>query len=737
MEGLVKLKFKLSLIVLIILAVVVAGISFVLLYQASSMQKSTAIESAARLAGQQASKIHEHMEGYLRMAETMADIMADFEQVESELRRTRFDQTMTAVLDAELDLVGIFVVWKRDGLDGIDTPHIGEQSASDNGQYAPWLSRASGRIERKSYNNITVCNELIMSGAGRHVIVQEPFLQVVNGSPILVVNIMVPVLNKQNNELVAVMGVNIALDVLQPMISKTIDSSIEISAMAIYTDKGTIVASYLLDQIGKPLASGGAVLYGKDLGEVTRAIEAGEEKRLSEYAPSLGTNLQLVLSPISFADSGVFWSVMIGVADSIVLSGVHALTIFTIIAALVSVLIGAVIVFVICTRFTKPIVTVADTLRDISEGEGDLTKAITVKSNDEIGELGTYFNATLEKIRNLIIIIKQEAVALLGIGNELSSNMNETAAAVNQIAANIQSITGRVMNQSASVRETGATMEQMSGNITKLNGDIEQQTANISQSSTAIEEMLANIQSVTQTLVKNLENVKRLAEASEVGRGGLQEMSTDIQEIARESAGLLEINAVMENIASQTNLLSMNAAIEAAHAGEAGKGFAVVADEIRKLAESSSEQSKTISTVLKKITDSIGKITASTAAVLNKFEAIDTGVKTVATQEENVRAAMEEQGAGSRQILEAIGALHDITQRVKSGSLEMLDGSREVITESQNLEKVTQEITGGMNEMATGADQINLAVNHVNTLSGTNKDNIDILVREVSRFKVE
>jgi methyl-accepting chemotaxis protein len=266
---------------------------------------------------------------------------------------------------------------------------------------------------------------------------------------------------------------------------------------------------------------------------------------------------------------------------------------------------------------------------------------------------------------------------------------------------------------------------------------VDKQTSSVSKSSSAIEEMIANIQSVTATLAKNADNVKGLIEASDVGRSGLQEVSTDIQEIARESEGLLEINAVMENISSQTNLLSMNAAIEAAHAGEAGKGFAVVADEIRKLAENSGEQSKTISTVLKKIKDAIDKITRSTDEVLNKFEAIDSGVKTVSEQAENIRNAMEEQSVGSQQILEVIGQLNEITQQVKSGSDEMLEGSKEVIQEGKNLELVTEEITNGMNEMATGADQINIAVNRVNEISGQNKDNIDVLVKEVSRFKVE
>jgi len=385
----------------------------------------------------------------------------------------------------------------------------------------------------------------------------------------------------------------------------------------------------------------------------------------------------------------------------------------------------------------KPVIMVAETLKDIAQGEGDLTRTVNIHSKDEVGDLAKYFNQTLEKIKRLVIIIKDEARKLSDIGSDLSSNMTQTAAAVNEITANIQSIKQRVINQSASVTETNATMEQVTVNISKLNGNVEKQSQNVSQASAAIEEMVANIASVTETLVKNGDNVKTLQEASEVGHSGLQDVATDIQEIARESEGLLEINSVMENIASQTNLLSMNAAIEAAHAGEAGKGFAVVADEIRKLAESSSEQSKTIGTVLKKIKESIDKITRSTTNVLNKFDAIDSNVTTVSEQEGIIRNAMEEQGQGSKQILDGIENVTEITRNVKAGSDEMLTGAQEVIKESKNLEKVTQEITSGMNEMASGADQINTAVNHVNEISSKNREGIDSLMKEVARFKVE
>jgi methyl-accepting chemotaxis protein len=407
-----------------------------------------------------------------------------------------------------------------------------------------------------------------------------------------------------------------------------------------------------------------------------------------------------------------------------------------IIALLIAAIVVSILLAVIITsNITKPIEKTAKVLKIVAEG--DMTQNIDVDTKDEIGDLVNGLNLTVDKIKSMIRIIKNQAVTLDAVGADLSSNMNETAASVNQITANIQSIKSRVINQSSSVTETNATMEQVIVNINKLNGHVEDQANTISKRSAFIQAMVTNINSVNDTLLKNMENVQTLKEASEVSRHGLHEVAEDIQEIARESEGLLEINSVMENIASQTNLLSMNAAIEAAHAGEAGKGFAVVAAEIRKLAESSSAQSKTIGNVLKKIKGSIDKITKSTENVLNKFESIDSGIKTVAEQAENIRQAMDEQGEGSKQLLQGTSNLNEITKQVRNGSEEMLVGSKEVLTESQNLERVTQEITGGMNEMASGAEQMNIAVRHVDELSGKNRESIEALLHEVSRFKVE
>jgi hemerythrin-like metal-binding protein len=367
---------------------------------------------------------------------------------------------------------------------------------------------------------------------------------------------------------------------------------------------------------------------------------------------------------------------------------------------------------------------------------GDLSRSAPPGASGELGAIIRSFNAVTDSLRRLVITIETEGESLDDVGFDLSSHMGETAATVAEIGRATESIRERAGLQIASTRGTNAAMEQITANITALNEQVEIQSGSVARSSQAIEKMLANITSVAKICQANAENVSRLAEASGVGRAGLGEVAQDIQGIARESEGLLEINGVIQSIASQTNLLSMNAAIEAAHAGEAGKGFAVVAGEIRKLAENSAEQSKTIKTVLKKITDSISLIQKAAEGVLDKFGAIDSGVKSVLDQEERIRGSMEEQSAGSRQILEDLGQLNEITRRVKTGAGEMQEESRGVIREGKNLEAAAADISRGVTEIASGIVRVNSSVEHLREIGGQNGSNIEALGNAVSQFAI-
>ncbi|MDR0525788.1 MAG: methyl-accepting chemotaxis protein [Spirochaetaceae bacterium] len=712
-----KLKFRLSLIVTGMTFIFISTVAAILLLASRTLQTGVAFENMTNLSHGMAEEVRVYFEVSLNTVHTLANVYNGYEEFMEENRLPIINRSMQSAIESLPKYISIYSVWR---------PGILDETG-----YSRIYSRKTGSIQSGNYaeaepEEYALCQEAFSRNMNEEFI-SEPYSMVYQGKTIWVVRMFSPI--TVGSQVVGVVGAEVDITAIQTFVSRL--KPYGAGSASLFSSGGIVTAASDPAEIGKAFRE---ITAGFD----PQKAQIVEDSLKTDETVSLTDNGRIIVSA-SFCTSttNIPWTLVAFAPLKTVLNEVARLTQFTIFLGITMLIITAAAVYFMIGFTVKPILGMAQSLKDISEGEGDLTHQIAEHGNDEISDMARYFNLTLEKIRTMVITIKNQTVALADLGDELAANMTESAASVNQITANIRSIKGQVLNQSASVTEANATMEQITGNIGKLNKQVERQSVSMSQSSSSIEEMLANIQSVIQTLHKNAGNVEMLLQSSEMGRTGLQEVSEDIQEIARESEGLLEINKVMENIASQTNLLSMNAAIEAAHAGESGRGFAVVAGEIRKLAESSGKQSKTISTVLKKIKVSIDKISESTDNVLKKFEAIDGSVRTVSEQESNIRSAMEEQGAGSKQILEAIEELNDVTQQVKGGSQEMLEGSKEVIQESRNLGRVTEEITNGMNEMASGAEQINTAVSRVTELCGQNRENIGVLVREVARFKVE
>ncbi len=386
------------------------------------------------------------------------------------------------------------------------------------------------------------------------------------------------------------------------------------------------------------------------------------------------------------------------------------------------------------SRIVKPMKAINGVLNNISKM--DYTDRLAVKGSDEFTLLSKHFNNTVDTITGVITAIRTDTATMKDTGIDLAQNMSETADSINQISSTIEEVKQKVLMQSTGVTETAATIEEVITNIERQHRIIENQAQRITQASSLIRKMIQNIDAVTQTLAETDGSIQILSTATDEGRSTLTKTNDITQAIMEESGSVLEAITVIQHIAEQTNLLAMNAAIEAAHAGEAGKGFAVVADEIRKLAEESGMQGKSISTTLKNLTGEITTLAGAAQKVEEKFEdifAVSNQVKTMST---TLMGTMQNQKHNNNEVLSAMEDINTVTTDVSSGSAEMLKGSERVAEEMQNLDTLTRTITESMTEMAAGALQINDAVEKVRSLSHQNKESITHLSGEMNKFKV-
>jgi methyl-accepting chemotaxis protein len=396
-----------------------------------------------------------------------------------------------------------------------------------------------------------------------------------------------------------------------------------------------------------------------------------------------------------------------------------------------------VLIFFLGRRLTLPLRRVTAGLAEISQGAGNLTQRLHLAGPDEVGQLAGGFDTFVSSLQEMIGMIQGSGHRLQDLGSDLASNMNETAAAVNEITANIDSVLRQVHNQEGQVSTTAASVEELTRNIDALNEQVRREGETLERTSRRIDNLLESVEEVMTHTNSTQEELAALKDQIAAGTQAVEDTSRAVARISDRSEQLQEANSFIVGIASQTNLLAMNAAIEAAHAGEAGRGFAVVAEEIRKLADQAGEQSGRIAGEISEMHTEIGITTERTVETRTVLEKITETIGVVDTAFNRVSSGARTQGELAGEIRNALKELHEMSRNVQGGAGEMTRANEQILTVVTQLNEQTAQMRSSMDEIAAGTREINQSVTNVNDLSNANRDAVDHIITLVGRFQTE
>ena len=562
---------------------------------------------------------------------------------------------------------------------------------------------------------------------GKYVIT-EPALSSVERKYLFIVAI--PVRDLQG-KIVGVINATILGDALSNLISDIIVG--ETGTAYLVSASGTVLGNRRPEILYKSM-------YSEIIGSDTNAYAQFLKQALTSHKSSVnvseikGVKYISAVASMRYAD----WTLLLTVPVSeFMAENVTNLIKTFVIIALCQLIIAISLGVLIARNITRPINHVIAALKNIAQGEGDLTIELPASGKDETSVLSSYFNQTILKLKNSIQKVGADSREMKSVGSDLESNMMSVSEVVSNITAGIEDLKKRFVEQEESVSGTAAAIEHIIKTLRGLDESIGQQAAMITESSTSFDKMSHSIDTVGENVVETREAIRNLSAATNDGRETLAKANEVSQRISDASGDLIEAGAVIENIASQTNLLAMNAAIEAAHAGEAGKGFAVVASEIRKLAEESSAQGKKISITLKNLSAEIKALADSASGAVEKFNIISGYSKGLSGSIEGVVQAMDEQEENGKIIWGIINDVTGVTNEVKSGSGDMLADGEKVVSATKRLDDLTRILRENIENIASQTELINEAAQESLEIAVKNKQSIDGLVLEVGKFKTE
>lgn len=403
----------------------------------------------------------------------------------------------------------------------------------------------------------------------------------------------------------------------------------------------------------------------------------------------------------------VDWIIVVAPYLEEFLGPVRRIAVSLITALAIALVLGVVAAWGLGLMISRPLMRLADRSNEFSQGEGDLTKRIDLDTKDELGHLARAFDGFVAQVHDIVRNTKKTAHEATGIKSHVVSTSEETTVAVNEITANVQSISEMGTRLNGSVGDARAAITKIEETLNVFRDQIAGEASAIEETTSAIEEIAASIRSIASVSSKRREEADELSEKAGNGRVAAEEVGANVRTFAERLDEIKEASRLIQGIAAQTNLLAMNAAIEAAHAGEYGRGFAVVAEEIRTLAEESSRRSAAIDGSVKGFASDIDALLRSNTSSQTTFREISQGVVAFVEGFSEIESTTRELATGSDEIVHAMQVLREGSISVRTGEETIGRQVESISTVTGTVEEASSSLVSALEEVRIGLREIN------------------------------